>query len=406
MTGHQRRLLVALGITQITAWGSVYYLMSPLMTHLQRDLGLGKDTVVGAFSVALLMSGVLSPVIGRAIDRYGGRLIMSLGALGCGAGLLWLSQASGLASLYGAWLLLGASMAATLYDPAFAVLARAFHTDLRRAITLVTLFGGFASTVFWPLTQALIDAFGWRSAVGILALINLVLCLPLHLWAQRPLSGQGDAMVEEGAASGGAFNAAAASQRSALHHALRTPAFYLLCGAFMANALAFSAMSVHLLPMLVDKGLTPLQAAGIGALAGPMQVLGRIAEMTLARRYNALHVGFIALAMLPLSLLLFAALGPAIAPYWAFALLYGAGNGITTIVRGAIPAEIFGRTSYGAINGAMAAPVLIAKAGGPLVAAMLWVALGGYANIALILAAVAAISVLLIAALLARDGGL
>ncbi len=185
---------------------------------------------------------------------------------------------------------------------------------------------------------------------------------------------------------------------------MRTPAFYLLCGAFMANALAFSAMSVHLLPMLVDKGLTPLQAAGIGALAGPMQVLGRLVEMTLASRYKALHAGLIAMAMLPLSLLLFAGLGTAMAPYWVFAFLYGAGNGITTIVRGAIPAEVFGRSSYGAVNGAMAAPVLLAKAGGPLMAAVLWVAAGGYAAIALILAAVAAVSVVLVAPLLMLGG--
>lgn len=399
MTSRQQRLLVALGITQITAWGSVYYLMSPLMTHLQRDLGLGKDTVVGAFSLALLLSGALSPFVGRSIDRYGGRSIMALGTIGCAAGLMWLSQANGAASLYGAWLLLGASMAATLYDPAFAVLARSFHTDLRCAISVLTLFGGFASTVFWPLTQALIDAYGWRSAVAILGLINVVLCLPLHLWAQRapPLEAQGRAQAP---LAEGPLAAAIATERGALQRAMTSPAFYLLCGAFMANALAFSAISVHLLPMLADKGLTPLQAAGIGALFGPMQVLGRAVEMTLASRFRALHVGFVSMTMLPLSLLLFAGLGTSIAPYWAFAFLYGVGNGITTIVRGAIPAEIFGRMSYGAINGAMAAPVLLAKAGGPMVAAALWVALGGYSAIALVLAAVATVAVLLTGVLL------
>lgn len=400
MRSEQRRLLVALGVTQITAWGSVYYLMSPLMTHLQRDLGLSKDSVVGAFSLALLVSGVLAPIVGRAIDRYGGRLIMAVGAVGCGAGLLWLSRADGLVSLYGAWLVLGVSMAATLYDPAFAVLARVFGADLRRAITLLTLFGGFASTVFWPLTQALIDSFGWRDAVAMLALLNVALCVPLHIWAQRASSVEATQPI--GAA---AEPRAAPTGESMIGRALRTPAFYLLCGAFMANALVFSAMSVHLLPMLVDKGLTPLQAAAIGALAGPMQVLGRVVEMTVGIRYRALQVGLVAMTMLPLSLLLFAGLGTTMAPYWAFALLYGAGNGIVTIVRGAIPAEVFGPTGYGAISGAMAAPVLLAKAGGPLFAAVLWSAMDGYAAMAVVLAAVAALSIVFVAPLLSLSKG-
>jgi len=395
LRSEQRRLLVALGVTQITAWGSVYYLMSPLMTHLQRDLGLSKDSVVGAFSLALLVSGVLAPVVGRAIDRYGGRLIMAVGAVGCGAGLLWLSRADGLVSLYGAWLVLGVSMAATLYDPAFAVLARVFGADLRRAITVLTLFGGFASTVFWPLTQALIDSFGWRDAVAILALLNTALCVPLHIWAQRGMPASSSEPIA--AVAGRPSHPA---RDSAVRRALRTPAFYLLCVAFMANALAFSAMSVHLLPMLVDKGLTPLQAAAIGALAGPMQVLGRVVEMAVGSRYKALHVGLVAMAMLPLSLLLFAGLGTAMAPYWVFAFLYGAGNGIVTIVRGAIPIEVFGQAGYGAINGAMAAPVLLAKAGGPLIAAMLWGAMGGYAPMAVVLAAIAALSIAFVVPLL------
>lgn len=398
MTTDQRRLLIALGVTQITAWGSVYYLMSPLMVHLQRDLALSKDSVVGAFSVALLVSGVLAPVVGRAIDRYGGRLIMSLGAFGCGAGLLWLSRADGLASLYGAWLVLGVSMAATLYDPAFAVLARVFGIELRRAITVLTLFGGFASTVFWPLTQALIDAFEWRNTVAILALINVGLCVPLHIWAQRVAPAATPATAATGETR------MDAARGSVVRRALRMPAFYLLCAAFMANALAFSAMSVHLLPMLVDKGLTPLQAAAVGALAGPMQVLGRVVEMAVGSRYKALHVGLVAMTMLPASLLLFAGLGTALMSYWAFAFLYGAGNGIVTIVRGAIPAEVFGHSGYGAINGAMAAPVLLAKAGGPLFAAALWSAMGGYGAIALVLAAVAGFSIVFVAPLLALPG--
>lgn len=385
---HPWRLVAALGLAQITAWGSVYYVFALLLPHLHAELGARKEAVVGAFSLALLTSGLLAPWVGRQIDRHGGRGLMSAGSVLAALGLVLLSRVDSLPGLYLAWLLLGVSMAATLYDPAFAVLAKTFDHGYRRAITVLTLFGGFASTVFWPLTQLLIDRYGWRDATALLGLLNLLLCVPLHL-----------RFVPAGARRAAAAPASAADASTRGHDlrtALREPAFYLLCGAFTANALVFSAMAVHMLPMLVDKGLSPLQAAAIGALAGPMQVLGRVLELLFGARFRATQVALVASAMLPLSLLLFHALGPISALYLAFAFLYGAGNGVITLVRGAIPAEIYGRTHYGAINGAMAAPVLIAKASGPLVAALVWTLSGGYASLALVLAAVAALTVVLL----------
>lgn len=391
---HRWRLVVALGFTQITAWGSVYYVFALLLPHLHAQLGTSKEAVVGAFSLALLTSGLLAPWVGRRIDRHGGRWLMSAGSILGALGLVLLSRVDSLAQLYFAWLLLGVSMAATLYDPAFAVLARVFDQGYRRAITVLTLFGGFASTVFWPLTQLLIDRYGWRDATALLGLFNLLLCLPLHLLFV-PARGRTPAAAT---AAPSAASASASPGRSSrdLRAALREPAFYLLCGAFTANALVFSAMAVHMLPMLVDKGLTPLQAAAIGALAGPMQVLGRAVEMLFGGRFRATQVALVATGLLPLSLLLFHLLGPMSLGYLAFAFLYGAGNGVTTIVRGAIPAELYGRDHYGAINGALAAPVLVAKASGPLVAAMVWTLSGGYGALPLALAAVAALSVLLL----------
>lgn len=377
------RIVLALGITQITAWGSVYYGFAVLLPHLYAELGVRKEWVVGAFSLALLVSGLLAPWIGRQIDRRGGRCTMTAGSVAGGLGLIALSRVDSLAALYGVWLLLGASMAATLYEPAFTVIARSFAANYRRAISVLTLFGGFASTVFWPLAQLLIDQLGWRDATAILGALNLLVCAPLHA-LMLPTTRARTAPAAPALTSQGSQD---------VEQALRNPAFYFLCAAFTCNALVFSAMAVHMLPMLTDKGLTPIEAAMVGAMVGPMQVLGRITELLFSQRFTALQIGTVSMSLLPLSLLVFYALGPVPTLFLVFAFLYGAGNGVTTIVRGAVPADVFGRQHYGAINGAMALPVLVAKAIGPVAAALVWALSGGYANLPLVLTAVAAVSV-------------
>ena len=353
-------------------------------------MGANKSAIVGSFSVALLMSGLLAPAVGRRIDRAGGRWVMAGGSLLGAAGLALLGYVQSVAQLYAVWSLLGLAMAATLYEPAFAVVTRIFAANFRRGITVLTLFGGFASTVFWPVTQALIDVLGWRDAVQVLALINLAVCVPLHV------------LLLPGGHAAQGHDAQPATGSKGLRDVVREPAFYLLCAAFTFNAVVFSAMAVHMLPMLVEKGMTALQAAAVGAMVGPMQVAGRAVELAFGRRFRALHVGLVAATMLPLSLVVFYLLDPVPAAFVVFAFLYGAGNGVTTIVRGTIPAELFGRQHYGAVNGAMAAPVLLAKALGPLIAAALWAVVGSYSNLALILAGIAAISTALICALQLR----
>jgi MFS family permease len=368
--------VLALGITQITAWGTIFYLFPLLLDPLQAALGASRLAVVGAFSGALLLSGLLAPVVGRSIDLHGGRLLMAAGSVLATVGLTALARVNSLAQLYAVWALLGVAMACTLYEPAFAVLTRAFVRHHRRAIAVLTLFGGFASTVFWPLGQTLIDAYGWRSTAMAFGAINLLLCLPLHLLVlpRRPLP---PAPIAGKAAS------------VPLHAVLRDRRFYLLAAAFTANVLVFSATSVHMIAMLVAKGLTAAQAAGYGALFGPMQVAGRLAEMMLGQRVAPSRVGLVALAMLPASLILLVLSGIGAWGFVAFALLYGAGNGVMTIVRGTVPVELYGRDHYGAVNGALAAPVLLAKAAGPLVAALALLAVPDYDAVAMLLAIIA-----------------
>lgn len=379
-----RGLLLALGITQIIAWGSLYYAFALLIEPLRRASGAaGSTVVVGAFSVALLAAGLASAPAGRWIDRHGGRGLMSLGSLAAGLLLLALSQVRSLLALYLVWAGLGLAMAATLYDPAFAVLTQLYRSEARGAITRLTLFGGFASTVFWPLTQQLVQQLGWQAALWVLAALQLLVCLPVHAL-----------MLPAGAApdrQGTADEAAAPARPPRL---LRDGRFWGLALAFTGNALVFSGMAVQLLSLLQAKGLTAGEAAWVGALVGPMQVAGRVIEFLFLGRVRAARVGLLAMSLLPLSLLLLA-LAPAQA--WAlglFALLYGMGNGVITIVRGAVPAELYGRAHYGAVNGALATPVLLAKAAGPLLAAALLQAGGAQAQL-LGLAALAAGAALL-----------
>jgi MFS family permease len=378
--------ICALGIAQIVSWGSLYYAFSFLITPLMEASGGDKPTVFAAFSLGLLVCGLLSAPVGTLIDQVGGRGVMTTGSLAAAALLALLAQVNSVVALYVVWAGLGAVMAATLYDPAFAVITRLFATNYRRAITTLTLFGGFASTVFWPLTQLLIAEMGWRDALFVLAALNLVVCAPIH-WVVLPADGRPARVHAARPAGQGAFRAA-----------LRMPVFYLLTIAFTGNALVFSATQVHLMSVLQVKNMSAASAALVGAMIGPMQVTGRVLELAFASRLAASTVGMVAMAFLPLSLgLLVLVTGVQWPLLAAFAIIYGSGNGVMTIVRGAIPAELFGREAYGAVNGAMAAPVIVAKAIGPLVAALLYAWLGGYDATLQVLIVVALLSVVVFA---------
>lgn len=353
-----RRLIGILGFTQIASWGSLYYAFSIVAPAIAHDLALSKELVYGAFSWSLLVAGLASTPVGMLLDRLGGRPVMATGSLVCGIGLLCLSACHSVYSYYGAWTLLGLAMTLTLYEAAFATITRQVAEEARQTISTVTLFGGFASTLFWPLTWYLSTETGWRGAYLWFGAIQLVICLPLHLQLGPNLparAGSGDH---------------GAPPSHTLGQALRHSAFWKLALAFAANTFTFTALSVHLLPLLKDFGHSAQFAVLLLTLIGPMQVLGRVLERTVARNLAPQTVGKIVFASLPaalLALLLFGEHGWAAA---LFCMLYGLSNGVLTIVRGMIPQELFGRENYGAISGVMAGPSLLSKAAGPLVAAM------------------------------------
>lgn len=345
-----------LAFTQIMSWGSLYYAFSIVAPAMAASLRLRPELIYGAFSWSLLVAGLAATPAGVVLDRFGGRNVMALGSLVCGAGLVWLSRADNIVSYFGAWTVLGIAMALTLYEAAFATINRKFEHNSRQAISTLTLFAGFASTIFWPLSLWLQNWLGWREMYACFGVAQWLICLPLHL-----LLG-GDAAAQHAPVR-------AAQADHTLAEALRHPAFWKLAMAFSANAFIFSALSVHLIPLLKDFGHTASLAVLMASLIGPMQVAGRICERTLVQHAAPQKVGIFTFSALPaalLALLLFGSQAWAVA---LFCILYGSSNGILTIVRGTIPQALFGRKNYGAISGAMAGPSLLAKAAGPLAAA-------------------------------------
>jgi MFS family permease len=245
----------ALGIAQIVSWGTLFYNIAVLGQAMRADLGIGDFALFGSFTAGLLVSGVVSPLVGRQIDARGGRQILAGGSLlGAGA-CAALAGAQGPLTLLTAWLLAGVAMAACLYDPAFATLHHMAGTRYRRAVTALTLFGGFASTVFWPLSQYLLDSLGWRATLAIYAGLHLVVCLPLHLWSVPRAR-------EVHAATSHETTAARPSERG-------NAVFVWLATALSLAAFIGSAMAAHLIGLLTATGLSARDAVFVGSLIGP-----------------------------------------------------------------------------------------------------------------------------------------
>lgn len=358
------------------SWGALYYAIAILAPAMTADLGWRSETVIGAFSWSLLVSGVAATPVGMLIDRHGGRWVMATGSLLCGAGFAALSQVHTVAAYYGAWSVLGVAMAMTMYEAAFATINREFGMQSRQAISTLTLFGGFASTVSWPLTQHVLGLAGWRGAWQWYGAAHLLVCLPLHLLLQRGERHAAAVAPDTNASTTAIASACPAAKATGprehtLAEAVRHPAFWKLAFAFSANSFIFAALSVHLIALLREYGHAAGVAVALAALVGPMQVAGRIGEMTLGRHVLPHTIGKLTFGALPaalLALLLFGRHGWGAA---GFCILYGMSNGILTIVRGTIPQTLFGRRHYGAIAGALAGPSLLSRAAGPLAVAAL-----------------------------------
>lgn len=335
------------------------------------ELGTTPVTIFGAFSLALVVSALLGPRAGRAIDRHGGRLVLAATNLLFALGLVMLATCTGTIGLFLAWAVIGIAMGSGLYDAAFAALVRVYGQAARGPITGITLIAGFASTIGWPLTGWLEASFGWRQACLAWAGLHLVLGLPLNL--ALPRARQALATAATPVASAGAV--ASASPVTGASAGAEAPtrntrvSMVLLSVVFAITWFTSTAMAAHLPALLQQLGLTLAAALSLAALVGPAQVGARLLEFGLLRKAHPLLSARLATAAHPLGAALLIALGTPLA--LLFTLLHGAGNGILTIAKGTLPLVVFGAHGYGARQGLLMAPARLAQAAAPLLFGML-----------------------------------
>lgn len=350
------RAVPVLGITMILTWGTLFYSAALLLPLLAQARGWPISLVMSGISVGLLAGGFASPKIGKAIDQYGGHYVMAAGSLLGGASLAALPFATSPAFYFAVWAALGVSMAANLYDPAFATLTRLFGADARKQITLLTLMGGFASTVSWPATHLLLGVTDWRGTYFIYAAVMVLVVAPLHAFALPRTKAKAPIPVE------GAKVPAVLAAKGLV--------FVLVACAFATFMFAQSGMLTHMLLIYERMGVDRATAVFIGALFGPAQVAARICELAVARHTHPLNVARFAAVLLIAAFAVFAVFGISAITAAIFVLMFGASNGLMTIARGTLPLALFGPQGYGHLVGRLAAPALAVQAAAPIAMAL------------------------------------
>ncbi len=371
----------SLAVGQVLSWAVLYYGFSSLVLPMETTMGWSRPAMMGALTLGLAVWGAATYAVGAAIDAGRGRAVMCGGSVLAALGVLAWSQATQVWMLYPAWAVLGVAMAATLYDPAFAVLTQRYPERYREGITTLTLVGGFASTLSFPAVAALLHAgLDWRQTLQGLAALLLVVAA-LHAWALR------GAMRVAGPPR--ADRQADATLRQALQHR----SFWLLTLCFALYAFVQAAMWAHVMPAFADKGISTADGLVVLMTVGPAQVAGRLLYAAVGRAWSLRRLGALVLAALPVAMALFA-VGRSLAALLVFAVVFGLANGLVTIVRGGLVPLYFGRSHVGRIGGLMSGIGLVARATAPVAAtALLWV-LPGYRELMAVLSALGVAAVL------------
>ena len=352
----------ALSVTELVSWGILYYAFAVFLAPMGDALGASAAQVAGAFSAGILVSAFAGVAVGRHLDRRSPRGLMTAGSVAGVLLVLAWSRVESLAGLYAVWLGIGVVMAMVLYEPAFTVLAK-HHPhpgDRRRAMTILTLFGALASFVFLPLSQLLVDALGWRDALVALAVVLAAVTVPLHAFAL------GD--PEEHVRIAAPVSAPAGD-------VLRSGGFWLLSAGFVLATAAAMAMMLHAIPYLVERGVSAGWAAFAVGLVGVSQIPGRLLFGPLAARLapataSAAVFGLVAAG---LAIVVASPVGPLTV---AGLVTLGAGNGMATLARATALADLYGTGAYGTIAGVAAAATTAARAGAPVLAALVAAATG------------------------------
>ncbi len=365
--GLNDRTILALGLTQTIGYGTLYYAYGVLAPAISRDFGVGIDWFFAAFTIGLLLGGLVAPLVGREIDRRGARLVMSIGSVLAAVGLVACALAPNIWAFSVAVIFTEAATCLVVYEAAFAGLTQIYRHEARRGITLVTLIAGFASTIFWPLTQWMLGALDWRWTLMIFAVAHLVVCAPLHFSMLR-----GAVPATRKAIDG----TPQASDPPMLlgHERRRALIFFAL--AIIVSGIVTSAFPVHMLRIIENEGFSSQNAALIAMVMGPAQVLARFVEVIGGHRFDPLMTGRVALGALVASVAILLALPASLGTAVAFAALYGAAQGLVTIARATVPLQLFGATGYGTLMGRITGLRFLANAASPFLFASAMTHLG------------------------------
>jgi MFS family permease len=398
-------LAVMLGITQTITWGILYYGFSSFMPALEADMGWTRGQMSGALSLAMLLSGLAAAPVGHWLDHHGPRLLMTAGSVAAVILLVSLSQITSLLQFYILWALIGVTMATVLYEPAFVVITAWFERQRTRAMMIVTLMAGLASTIFFPIEAWLIELQGWRTAlVTLAAFLAVATIVPHALFLRRRPEDIGQHLDGDPAPHPSRV-AGRQVQKLSVAAALRQSSFRWLAIAFSLNSVASIAVYTHLIAYFQDRGYEATLAASVSGLVGAMQVIGRIILGVLGDRVPLRVNAAVVLGLQPLALMSLL-LVPGLPGVVVFVILFGASRGAVTLVRPSFVADIYGRERYGTIAGALAAFVMIATAIAPISAGVAYDFFGGYNPLFwsfVVLSAVASATVLLVRADPAAD---
>lgn len=373
----------ALGATQIIGYGTLYYSFSILAPAMARDFAWSTEWVFGVFSASLLFGGLVAPSVGRWMDRFSAGRMMSLGSAMAALALVLCALAPGRAIFMAGLVAIEMASTFVLYNAAFALLVQIAPGTAQRSITHLTLIAGFASTLFWPITSQLHEHLTWREVYLVFACVNLLVCLPIHLWLAS--------LMKAAKAKDAGVVSAPVVVAGSISNGNRSRAFFLMATGFALQGFVLSALLIHMVPLLTTVGMGT-SAVLVGTVFGPAQVLSRLVNMVFAKGVSPLILAVISAALLVAGLAALLASAPSIAGGVAFAILFGLGSGLTSIVQGSLPLYLFGSEGYGALLGRISAARLLASALAPFIFAFLMTQIGTWSalSVAILLGVAAA----------------
>jgi MFS family permease len=377
----------AFAVSTTVAYGVLYYSFAVFVKPMELELHWNRAQTSGAFSLALIVAGLIAPLLGRAVDKRGARIVTSLGAVLAAVSVFLWSRVSSLETLYLTWAMLGVSMSATFYEPAFTVVAVWFRAGRSRALLIITLAGGLASTIFVPLSTFLLERFGWRSGIAVLALIQLLVAPILWLIVRHHPH---DLNLEpDGLARSPQINTPILQPLERVHF-WRSSIFWSLALGFALARMAVAALAPHLVPLLRERGYSSVFAATIAGMVGVLQLGGRLIIAPMTSRVTLTVLTAITFVIHGLGILLLTSSSQV--GVWGFVILYGSTNGAITIARAALTAELFPTRVYGLVSGAISLVVAFSTSLAPFLAGLLHQKSGDYQSTLWALVALLAVS--------------